>query len=79
MATATAPSLNLPSIGVRFDRVYGKVVCYPVSSQALLLAELAGTKTLRPRDLRIAQQMGFSITLSPGSQELLERFVAEGS
>lgn len=69
----------LAAVGVRFDRVYGKLTCYPVSTQALLLAEIAGTKTLRPRDLALAQRMGLTVSLAPGSQDLLQAFLAEGA
>lgn len=61
---------------VRFDRVYGNVLCYPVSSGAYKIAALARTKTISPAALSIARDLGLPISLAPGSQRLLEDFLA---
>ena len=70
---ATSPR-PCPAVGVRFDRVYGKIVCYPVSTQALLLAELAQQKTLTPRVLEIARRMGMEISIQEDDRKMLEDF-----
>lgn len=40
---------------------YGCVAYHPDNAQAKALAEIAGTKTLTPRVLKLAQGMGFEI------------------
>lgn len=49
------------SITVRVDRVYGNITLYPVCERAQLLAEIAGTKTLKPSTLGLAERLGFQI------------------
>lgn len=73
-----APALPFPTerVVVRFDRVYGKVLCYPVSSGAHKIAALARTKTLSPAALTIARDLGLPVSLAPGSQQVLEEFLA---
>lgn len=40
---------------------YGCVSYHPDNAQAKALAEIAGTKTLTPRVLKLAQGMGFEV------------------
>lgn len=61
---------------VRFDRIYGLVKCYPVNDTAKVLARIARTKTLSPDDLANARLLGLGVSLAPGSEEFLERFLA---
>ena len=64
---------------VRFDKVYGKVVCYPVSEAAFALADLARQKTLGPAQIKLARRLGLRVQLMPGSLALLEDFIAGGA
>jgi len=48
-------------IQVRFDRVYGNVLCYPVNDAAKNLAAIAGTKTLSPDCLKRARALGLVV------------------
>ena len=41
---------------------YGCVAYHPDNAQAKTLAEIAGTKTLTPRVLKLAQGLGFEVT-----------------
>lgn len=48
-------------VEVRFDRVYGNPVCYPVNEAANVLASIAGTKTITPRVLELAGALGLEV------------------
>lgn len=58
---------------VRVDRVYGKLVLYPVNDQAKLLAEICGTATLTNKALALAERMGFDIVQEQGSLTMARR------
>jgi hypothetical protein len=62
-------------IEVRFDRIYGRLTCYPVNDAAKALAEIAGTKTLTPAAIEGARKLGFKVAIAPESVETLENFV----
>jgi hypothetical protein len=53
-------------IVVKRDVVYGKEVFRPAGPRAEMLAEIAGTKTLLPRTLDIALDLGFEIVVKHG-------------
>lgn len=72
MSTATVVK---PVLEIRFDRVYGNLTCYPVNAEANLVAQLCGTKTLTPRALELARELGFEIRLAPGTGEILNKFL----
>jgi len=61
---------------VRFEKVYGRMVCYPVNEVAQVFAKIAGQTTLTPATVAGAQALGFEVKLAPESIETLERFVA---
>ena len=63
------------TILVRFDRVYGKVTCYPANEQAELICAMTGRKTLTPVDIKTAKAMGFQIVLTYGSWAILEEYL----
>lgn len=63
---------------VRFDRVYGNLVCYPANDAAVLLASIAGTKTLLPRTLVAARGLGLQVTAASSSDETLQSFLGVG-
>ncbi len=74
-------------IVVRVDRVYGKVVVYPVCEKAKLLAQIAGTSTLTHKTLSLAERMGFEIVRAsaavvsidpPGYAERVRELELEG-
>jgi len=44
---------------VRIEKVYGVRRIYPVNETAILLSELAGTKTLADETIAIAKKLGF--------------------
>ena len=41
--------------------VYGVLTIYPINDVAQRFAEIAGTKTLTPKTLKLAEQLGFTI------------------
>ncbi len=49
------------TVTIRIRDVYGVPTYYPVNSAAHHFAEIAGTKTLRPRDLSVIRELGFTI------------------
>lgn len=69
--------IEIAPVLVRFDRVYGNVVCYPANQQAELLALIAGTKTLLPRTLAAARGLGLTLAVE-GDAGALPRFLAGG-
>lgn len=71
-----APADPFPHVvSVRFDRVYGRVSCYPVNHNAKVIARLARTKTLSPQNLQDARELGFELHVDQASVEMLEQFV----
>ena len=53
--------MNNLEIVVRIKTVYGVEKVYPVSPNAHLFADIAGTTTLRPSDLKAIQDLGYKI------------------
>ena len=79
MATASnvTPLNTLPGsrvLRVRFDRIYGKVTCYPDCDDSERFARLAKTKTLSPEAIDTCKALGYRITCGPASLALLEEF-----
>ena len=54
-------------ITVRITNNYGNKTVYPVCDTALLLAKLAGFKTLPSHALETIKQLGYSINVQPES------------
>ena len=52
-------------ITVRITNQYGNKTVYPVCDKALLLARLAGFKTLPAHALETIQQLGYQINIQP--------------
>ena len=50
-------------ITVRITNVYGNQTIYPVCEKALLLARLAGFKTLPSHTIETIKQLGYSINI----------------
>jgi hypothetical protein len=50
-------------IVVRIKNVYGTDKIYPVSPNAKLFADIAGTTTLRPSDLKAIQELGYRVLI----------------
>lgn len=50
-------------IMVRIKNVYGTDKIYPVSPNAKLFADIAGTTTLRPSDLKAIQELGYRVLI----------------
>lgn len=50
------------TILVEVRQVYGCTKVYPMNEQAKLLAGIAGTATLTPFTLQLAEKMGFTVT-----------------
>ena len=48
---------------IRSQAVYGQTLYYPVNGAAELLADIAGTKTLRPDDLDRALILGHEVNV----------------
>jgi len=55
--------MNNMEIMVRIKDVYGVPKVYPVSPNAKLFADIAGTTTLRPSDLKAIQMLGYKIVV----------------
>ena len=53
--------MNDKEIMVRIKNVYGTDKIYPVSPNAKLFADIAGTTTLRPSDLKVIQELGYRV------------------
>jgi hypothetical protein len=51
------------NIVVRIKTVYGVDKVYPVCEKAQLFADIAGTTTLRPSDLKAIQALGYGVTI----------------
>jgi hypothetical protein len=51
-------------ITVRITSVYGSQTVYPVCDTALLLAKLAGFKTLPAHTIETIKQLGYSIVIT---------------
>lgn len=51
------------NIVVRIKTVYGVDKVYPVCVKARHFADIAGTTTLRPSDLKAIQALGFGVTI----------------
>jgi len=56
-------SMNNLEIMVRIKNVYGTDKIYPVSPNAHLFADIAGTTTLRPSDLKAIQELGYKVLI----------------
>ena len=54
-------SMNNLEIMVRIKNVYGTDKIYPISPNAKLFADIAGTTTLRPSDLKAIQELGYRV------------------
>jgi hypothetical protein len=55
--------MNDKEIMVRIKNVYGTDKIYPVSPNAKLFADIAGTTTLRPSDLKAIQELGYRVLI----------------
>jgi ATP phosphoribosyltransferase len=55
--------MNNLEIMVRIKNVYGTDKIYPVSPNAKLFADIAGTTTLRPSDLKAIQELGYRVLI----------------
>jgi hypothetical protein len=51
----------------RIREAYGNVRAYPVTREAVLLCNLAGTKTLRAQDIDTIRELGFECLDMEGS------------
>ena len=49
-------------IAVTVRNVYGRQLVYPANESAQLLARIAGTATLAPAVLKLAVQLGMTVT-----------------
>ena len=56
-------------ITVRITNQYGNKTVYPVCETALLLARLAGFKTLPAHALETIKQLGYKINIQPQTLE----------
>ena len=50
------------TISVTVRNVYGRQLVYPANESAQLLARIAGTATLAPAVLKLAVQLGMTVT-----------------
>lgn len=65
----------MKTIEVFVRSVYGAHKAYPANDAAELLAEIAGTKTLDPKTLALAERLGFEIkqVADPKAPKLVAR------
>ena len=54
---------QMNNIVVRVKTVYGVDKVYPVCTKAQLFADIAGTTTLRPSDLKAIQALGYGVQI----------------
>tara|TARA_R110002020_G_scaffold33980_2_gene103137 strand:+ start:1699 stop:1956 length:258 start_codon:yes stop_codon:yes gene_type:complete len=60
---------------VEYREVYGKELVYPICAKAHAIARLAGDKTLTPRTIKIAKELGYRVEV--GLEEILEEIRRE--
>lgn len=63
-------------IQVRFDRVYGNLVCYPANDAAKRVASIARTKTLSRENLRLVGELGHLIEAADASDNMLREWLS---
>ena len=49
------------TITVRVDRVYGRLVYYPVNQAGVIFAAISGHATLTPHTIAQAKQLGYTV------------------
>jgi hypothetical protein len=62
----------MTEIVVRIKNVYGVQKVYPVCNKACLFADIAGTATLRPSDLKAIQALGYRVVIQQQTLELTD-------
>lgn len=62
-------TIEMDFIDVRIARVYGNLHAYPVSRAAKAFADIAGTRTLAPRVLKIISDLGLLIRADASSTD----------
>ena len=55
--------LGNQNITVEIKDVYGVSKVYPVCDEAKIFAAIAGTKTLRPEDIKHIQTLGYAVEI----------------
>ena len=58
------------NITVEIREVYGQSKIYPVCAGAKLFADIAGTKTLLPRDIQRIQTLGYEVIIKQREMQL---------
>jgi hypothetical protein len=58
------------NITVEIKDVYGQSKIYPVCAGAKLFADIAGTKTLLPRDIQRIQTLGYEVIIKQREMQL---------
>ena len=58
------------NITVEIREVYGQSKVYPVCETAQIFADIAGTRTLLPRDIQRIQRLGYKVTLKQQEMKL---------
>ena len=51
------------NITVEIREVYGQSKIYPVCDKAKIFADIAGTRTLLPRDIQRIQALGYEVII----------------
>lgn len=62
------PASPIGVVRIVLDRVYGQTKIYPACEVARTFAEFAGTKTLRPEDLRRISSLGYAINVDANAR-----------
>lgn len=62
------------NIEVTVREVYGAPNIYPANDAAKVLAQIAGTKTLTPRVLELARDLGLKVVDVTQAPSILDRF-----
>lgn len=55
---------------VQIKQVYGVDTIYPANDNAKLLAQIAGTKTLKKETIEIARKLGFTFEVTQPTLEV---------
>lgn len=67
--------MSTGSVAVRFDRVYGRITCYPANATAEIITRLTGKKTLGPKDIESVKMLGYDVVVDQASMQMLREFI----
>lgn len=69
--------MDSKTVEVSIDSKYGNTLMYPRNTNAILFAEMAGTKTLTVHTLGIVKQLGYEVIVVPVMSTEMQRIVSK--